>query len=132
MWELVNATRKAIDSGCGSADPAVREAAEAIAISLSLVAPFTAEEMWENLGHKPAVALAGWPIIDPALLEADSVTAILQVNGKILDRLEVSPNILDSDLEKLAMENSAIAKAIAGGDIKKIITRAPKLVNIVL
>ena len=132
VMELVNATRKAIDSGCGSADPAVREAAEAIAISLSLVAPFTAEEMWENLGHKPAVALAGWPIIDPALLEADSVTAILQVNGKILDRLEVSPNILDSDLEKLAMENSAIAKAIAGGDIKKIITRAPKLVNIVL
>ncbi|MCX6450313.1 MAG: leucine--tRNA ligase [Actinobacteria bacterium] len=132
VMELVNATRKAIDSGCGSADPAVREAAEAIAISLSLVAPFTAEEMWENLGHKPAVALAGWPIIDPGLLEADSVTAILQVNGKILDRLEVSPNILDSDLEKLAMENSAIAKAIAGGDIKKIITRAPKLVNIVL
>ena len=132
VMELVNATRKAIDSGCGSADPAVREAAEAIAISLSLVAPFTAEEMWENLGHKPAVALAGWPIIDPALLEVDSVTAILQVNGKILDRLEVSPNILDSDLEKLAMENSAIAKAIAGGDIKKIITRAPKLVNIVL
>jgi leucyl-tRNA synthetase len=132
VMELVNATRKAIDSGCGSADPAVREAAEAIAISLSLVAPFTAEEMWENLGHKPAVALAGWPIIDPALLEADSVTAILQVNGKILDRLEVSPNISDSDLEKLAMENSAIAKAIAGGDIKKIITRAPKLVNIVL
>jgi Leucyl-tRNA synthetase len=81
--ELVNATRKAIDSGCGPADPAVREAAEAIAISLSLVAPFTAEEMWEILGHKPGVALAGWPEVDPKLLEADAVTAILQVNGKI-------------------------------------------------
>ena len=132
VMELVNATRKAIDSGCGGADPAVREAAEAIAISLSLVAPFTAEEMWENLGHKPAVALAGWPVIDPALLEADSVTAILQVNGKILDRLEVSPNISDGDLEKLAMENSSVANAIKGAEIKKIITRAPKLVNIVI
>ena len=132
VMELVNATRKAIDSGCGPSDPAVREAAEAIAISLSLVAPFTAEEMWENLGHKPAVALAGWPTIDPALLEADSVTAILQINGKILERIEVSPNISDSDLEKLAFANPTISQAVKDAEIKKIITRAPKLVNIVL
>jgi len=132
VMELVNATRKAIDSGCGPADPAVREAAEAIAISLSLVAPFTAEEMWEILGHKPGVALAGWPEVDPKLLEADAVTAILQVNGKIKDRIEVSPNISDAELEKLAMANPEIASAIAGATISKVITRAPKLVNIVL
>ncbi|KGA21025.1 hypothetical protein GM51_3950, partial [freshwater metagenome] len=132
VMELVNATRKAIDSGCGPADPAVREAAEAIAISLSLVAPFTAEEMWEILGHKPGVALAGWPEVDPKLLEADAVTAILQVNGKIKDRIEVSPNISDAELEMLAMANPEIAAAIAGATISKVITRAPKLVNIVL
>ncbi len=132
VMELVNATRKAIDSGCGPADPAVREAAEAIAISLSLVAPFTSEEMWEILGHKPGVALAGWPEVDPKLLEDDAVTAILQINGKIKDRIEVSPNISDGDLEKLAMANTEIAAAIAGQTISKIITRAPKLVNIVL
>jgi leucyl-tRNA synthetase len=132
VMELVNATRKAIDSGCGAADPAVREAAEAIAISLSLVAPFTAEEMWEILGHKPAVALAGWPKVDPKLLEEDAVTAILQINGKIKDRIEVAPDISDADLEKLAMANPEIAAAIAGQTINKIITRAPKLVNIVL
>jgi leucyl-tRNA synthetase len=132
VMELVNATRKAIDSGCGPADPAVREAAEAIAISLSLVAPFTAEEMWDILGHKPGVALAGWPEVDPKLLEADAVTAILQVNGKIKDRIEVSPNISDAELEKLAMANPEIAAAIAGATISKVITRAPKLVNIVL
>ena len=132
VMELVNATRKAIDSGCGAADPAVREAAEAIAISLSLVAPFTSEEMWEILGHKPGVALAGWPVVDPKLLEADAVTAILQVNGKIKDRIEVSPNISDAELEKLAMANPEIAAAISGATISKIITRAPKLVNIVL
>jgi leucyl-tRNA synthetase len=132
VMELVNATRKAIDSGCGAGDPAVREAAEAIAIALSLVAPFTAEEMWEHLGHKPAVALAGWPTIDPALLEADSVTAILQINGKIKDRIEVSPNISDAELEALAMANPEISAAIAGGKVNKVIVRAPKLVNIVL
>ncbi len=132
VMELVNATRKAIDSGCGPSDPAVREAAEAIAIALSLVAPFTAEEMWERLGHKPAVALAGWPAIDPALLEEDAVTVILQVNGKIKDRIDVNPNISESDLEKLAMENPEIKAAIAGAIITKVIVRAPKLVNIVL
>jgi len=130
--ELVNATRKAIDSGCGPQDPAVREAAEAIAISLSLVAPFTAEEMWSLLGHKPSVALAGWPTIDPALLTEDSVVVILQVNGKIKDRIEVSPDITDAELEALALANPEIAAAIAGATIQKMIVRAPKLVNIVI
>ncbi len=130
--ELVNATRKAIDSGCGPTDPAVREAAEAIAISLSLVAPFTAEEMWSLLGHQPSVALAGWPTIDPALLTEDAVIAILQINGKIKDRIEVSPDISDADLEKLALANPEIAAALAGATIVKTIVRAPKLVNIVI
>ena len=132
VMELVNATRKAIDSGCGAADPAVREAAEAIAISLSLVAPYTAEEMWERLGHKPAIALAGWPTIDPALLAEDAVTVILQINGKIKDRIEVSPNISETELEKLAFENPEIKAALARAKPSKIIVRAPKLVNIVL
>jgi leucyl-tRNA synthetase len=132
VMELVNVTRKAIDSGCGGQDPAVREAAEAIAIALSLIAPYTAEDMWERLGHKPAIALAGWPTIDPALLQEDSVTAILQINGKIKDRIEVTPTISDGDLEKLALANAAIAAEVAGATIKKVIVRAPKLVNIVL
>jgi len=132
IMELVNLTRKAIDSGCGSADPAVREAAEAVAIALSLIAPYTAEDMWERLGHKPAIALAGWPTIDPALLEEDSVTAVLQINGKIKDRIEVSPQITDQQLGELARANEAIASEIGSGEIKKIIVRAPKLVNIVI
>ena len=132
VMELVNATRKAIDSGCGPADPAVREAVEAIAIMLSLVAPFTAEEMWERLGHQPAVALAGWPVVDPALLVADAVTAVVQINGKIKDRLDVSPTISDAELEASALALPAIVEALNGATISKIITRAPKIVNIVI
>src|SRR3954468_15987386 len=71
--ELVNATRKAIDSGPGGADPAVREATETVAVLLSLVAPYTAEEMWERLGHEPTVARTVWPEVDPALLVQDSI-----------------------------------------------------------
>ncbi len=132
VMELVNATRKAIDSGCGAADPAVREATEAIAIMLSLVAPFTAEEMWERLGHKPAIATAGWPVVDPALLVADEVEAVIQINGKIKDRMKVSPSISDADFEAAALALPSIVAELAGATPKKVIARAPKLVNIVL
>jgi len=132
VMELVNATRKAIDSGCGPTDPAVREAAEAIAICLSLVAPYTAEDMWEKLGHKPAIANAGWPVIDKSLLGVDNVIAILQVNGKIKDRIEVSPNISKEELEKLGRENAEIKSALSGLQVSKVITVAPKLVNFVV
>ena len=129
--ELVNAARKAIDSGCGPADPAVREAAEAVAVMLSLVAPFTAEEMWDRLGHTPGVALAGWPKVDPALLVQDSVTAVIQIAGKVRDRVDVSPDITEDDLKALALSREVVVAALAGQSIKTVIVRAPKLVNIV-
>ena len=131
IMELVNAARKAIDSGPGSNDPAVREAVEAIAIMLSLIAPYTAEEMWERLGHKPAVALAGWPTVDPSLVKVQSVTCVVQVLGKIKARIEVDPEITDVELEKIALADPAMVEALAGANIVKIITRAPKLVNVV-
>ena len=132
VMELVNATRKAIDSGCGAADPAVRESVEAIAIMLSLVAPFTAEEMWERLGHAPCVALAGWPAVDEKLLVADAVTAVIQINGKIKDRIDIAPSISDSELEAAALALPSIVEALSGATVVKVITRAPKLVNIVI
>ena len=132
VMELVNAARKAIDSGAGPADPASRESAEAVAIILSLVAPYTAEEMWDRLGHKPTVALAGWPTVDPALLVQNSVICVVQVNGKIRERLEVSPDISEADLHALAMSADEVKKSIGDAAIKNIIVRAPKLVNIVI
>jgi leucyl-tRNA synthetase len=129
--ELVNATRKAIDSGCGPADPAVRESVEVIAIMLSLVAPYTAEDMWARLGHQPSVARAGWPIVDEALLVQDVVTCVVQIQGKIRARLEVSPDIAADELEMLALAAEPIVNSLEGREIRKVIVRAPKLVNIV-
>ena len=129
--ELVNVTRKAIDSGCGPADPAVREAVEAVAIMLSVVAPYTAEDMWCRLGHQPCVALAGWPAVDPELLIEDSVTCVVQIAGKVRDRLEVAPDISEDALRELALAAPNIAPAIAGKELRTVVVRAPKLVNIV-
>ncbi len=132
VMELVNATRKAIDSGAGPADPAVREAAEVVAMLLSMVAPYTAEEMWERLGHAPTVALASWPAVDPALLVEDVVTCVVQVQGKVRGRLEVSPDISEADLEAAALADEAVQRALGDATVKKVIIRAPKLVNIVV
>jgi leucyl-tRNA synthetase len=130
--ELVNVTRKAIDSGPGPDDPAVREAVETVAVLLSLVAPYTAEEMWSRLGHQPTVAKAGWPAVDPALLVQDTVTAIVQVQGKLRARLEVDPAISAADLEAMAMADAHVQRALTGKEVRKVIVRAPKVVNIVV
>jgi len=131
VMELVNATRKAIDSGCGPADPAVREAVETVAVVLSLVAPYAAEEMWERLGHQPTVAKAGWPTAEPALLVEELVTCVVQVQGKVRAKLEVSPDITSSDLEALARADAGVRRAIGDATIRTVIVRAPKLVNVV-
>ena len=130
--ELVNATRKVIDSGPGGADPAVREAAETIAILLSLYAPYTAEDMWHALGYNNPVLTAGFPQVDESLLVDDTVTAIVQIKGKVKARLEVSKDISEAEIEKQALEDETIAKLVEGSEIRKVIVRAPKLVNIVI
>ncbi len=130
LMELVNATRKAIDSGPGPADAAVREATETVALALSLFSPYTAEEMWETLGYPATVALYGWRKADPTLLVETSVTAIVQVNGKVRDRIEVSPTIEPAELERLARASAAVIRSIGDGTVVNVIVRAPRLVNI--
>lgn len=131
LMELTNAVRKAIDAGPGPSDPAVREAAEALAVMLSLVAPYTAEDMWERLGHEPTVALAGWPSYDADLAAAETLTAVAQVAGKLRDKFEVSPDISEDELRQLALASERVQSALAGREIRKVIVRAPRLVNIV-
>ncbi|WP_376770208.1 leucine--tRNA ligase [Arthrobacter terrae] len=131
LMELVNATRKVIDAGVGGADPAVREAAETVAVVLSLFAPYTAEDLWNRLGREASVANAGWPAVDADLLVRTTVTAVVQVQGKVRDRLEVSPDISEDELRTLAMASGPVAKALDGRGVRTVIVRAPKLVNIV-
>jgi leucyl-tRNA synthetase len=133
--ELVNAIRKAVDTGPGAGDPAVREAVETVAIALSIFAPYTAEDMWQKLGHGDEskdhlVAFAGWRKADPLLLVEESVTAIVQVDGKVRDRLEVSPTIGNDELEALARASEAVQRALGERIIGQVIVRAPRVVNI--
>jgi len=131
LMELASAARRAIDAGPGPGDPAVREAAETLAILLSIFAPYTAEECWSLLGHEPSVARAAWPSADPALLVQELVTCVVQVNGKVRDRLQVPPGISEDDLRELALAAPGVTRALAGAGVRAVIVRPPRLVNIV-
>ncbi|GAA1952074.1 leucine--tRNA ligase [Microbacterium deminutum] len=129
LMELVNATRKTIDSGAGPADPAVREAAEATAMILDLFAPHTAEEMWEILGYRPFVGLVTWRTPDPTLLVEESVTAVVQVDGKVRATLEVPTRIDGAELERIARADDRVLRALAGREIARAVVRPPKVVS---
>jgi len=87
--------------------------------------------MWNVLGHPASVANAGWPAHDASLLVQDTVTAVVQVQGKVRDKLEVSPDVSEDQLRELALASDNVQRALDGRGIRTVIVRAPKLVNIV-
>jgi len=117
LMELTNVLRRAVDSGAGPDHPTVREGAEDLVRMLSCFAPFTAEEGWERLGHEPSVASAGWPQADPTLLVEDTVTCILQVDGKLRDRVDVPADSSDEDLTAIALASERVQTALAGATV---------------
>ncbi len=129
LMELVNAIRKAVDGAAGPADPAVREAVEATAMILDLFAPHTAEEMWELLGYEASVGHATWRNADPALLVEESVTAVVQIDGKVRATLEVPAKIDTEALERLARADERVLRALGDREIVRAIVRAPKVVS---
>ncbi|MEU1662603.1 leucine--tRNA ligase [Streptomyces sparsogenes] len=108
-----------------------RQVAEALVLLVAPLAPHIAEELWRKLGHDTTVVHEPFPVADPAYVVDETVTCVVQVKGKVKARLEVSPSVSGEELEKLALGDPAVVAALGGADIRKVIVRAPKLVNIV-
>ena len=109
-----------------------REAIEALVLMVSPVAPHIAEELWKRLGHENSLAREPFPTVsDAALLKADAVTCVIQVAGKVRDKLEVDPDIDPAELERLALQAPGVKRTLGDSEIRKVIVRAPKLVSIV-
>ncbi|WP_115727525.1 leucine--tRNA ligase [Actinomyces culturomici] len=114
-------------------DSVPREAIEPLILMVSPVAPHIAEELWMRLGHPESLAREPFPVVaDESLLVEETVTAIVQVNGKVRAKLEVPPSISEDDLKAQALAQGPIEKALAGRDPLKVIVRAPSLVNVVV
>ncbi|MFF8842895.1 leucine--tRNA ligase [Streptomyces sp. NPDC015127] len=114
-----------------TAGPLARSVAERLVLLVAPLAPHVAEELWRKLGHTDSVVHADFPVADPAYVVDETVTCVVQIKGKVKARLEVSPSITDADLEALALGDEAVVAALGGAGIRKVIVRAPKLVNIV-
>jgi leucyl-tRNA synthetase len=134
LMELTNALRKSVDGGSAPA-ASLRDGVHALAVMLGCFAPYTAEELWSRLGHDveagDSVHASTWPAANPALLVEDTVTCVVQVAGKVRDRLEVPPSIDEDALRALALASDGVVRALNGAAIRTVIVRAPKLVNVV-
>ncbi len=112
--------------------PAVpQQVAEALILMVSPLAPHIAEELWARLGHTESLAYEPFPVADESKLVEETVTCVVQVAGKVRDRLEVAPSIDDDALTALALESAGAQKFLRGREPMKVIVRAPRLVNIV-
>lgn len=111
--------------------PLSRSVAERLVLLVAPLAPHVAEELWRRLGHTESVVHQDFPVADPAYVVDETVTCVVQVKGKVRARLEISPSISDEELEALALADENVVAALGGAGIRKVIVRAPKLVNIV-
>jgi leucyl-tRNA synthetase len=124
---LTNEMRSALDAGGGA-----REAASALTQMLAPMAPFAAEELWrEVLGNDTSVHLSSWPVFDPDLARRERVTLVVQVDGKVRDRIEVEPELDEDACRDLALASEGARRAVAGREVGRVVVRPPRLVNIV-
>jgi len=113
-------------------DTVPRPVSEAFIRLLAPFAPHICEELWERLGHDTSVAFAPWPEYDPELAAAETVTMVVQVNGKVRDRIDVDPGIGEDEARAVALASERVRAYTDGSEPERVIVRAPNLVNVVV
>jgi leucyl-tRNA synthetase len=115
-----------------ASEPGARFAAETAVALVQPYAPHLAEELWARLGHTTPAHAAPWPVADPAMLTADTFELVLQVNGKVRDRVEAPVGISKDEALALARASEKMQVHLAGMTVRKEIVVPGKLVNIVV
>lgn len=105
---------------------------EKLVLILSPFTPHVCEEMWEYLGHTGSLYNVGWPAYDESALVKDSVEIVIQINGKVKEKMSVASGLGRDELQKTVMESEAAVRAVDGRNIVKVIAVPDKLVNIVV
>jgi leucyl-tRNA synthetase len=132
LMELTNGLNRARDEHPGvAATPAFADAAEALVVLLAPLAPHIAEELWHRLGHTTSVHAEPWPTYDEALTRDALVTVVIQVNGKMRDRLELAPDVAEDEVRALALASERVRAALDGRGVRKFIYVPGKLANVV-
>ena len=113
-------------------DEVSKDTIEKLLIILSPFAPHICEELWSQLGHKESICKEKWPKFDKKLIKDERVTMIIQINGKMRDKMEVDSEISEEEAKKLAISLEKVNNWIAGREIKKVVFVKGKLLNIVI
>ena len=108
-----------------------REVAEPLVLMVAPLAPHIAEELWSRIGHHSSLAYQAFPQADPVQLNVEFVTAVIQVDGKVRDRLEVRATVTADELRALALASATVQGILHGRPVLRVIARPPRLVNVV-
>jgi leucyl-tRNA synthetase len=131
LMELMNEMYKAHQNGAGNS-PVWQEVLEVYTLMLAPICPHTAEELWQKLGKPYSVHQQSWPKVDEAAASQDEITLVIQVNGKLRDRITVAADISQEAARSIALSSEAVQKALEGKKPRQVIVVPGRLVNIVL
>jgi leucyl-tRNA synthetase len=134
VMELVNTLYQIKRPGRGddAALSIIRKTIETIIILLSPIVPHITSELWEMLGTEERLTNVSWPVYDPMLAAEETVTIVIQVNGKLRGRIQVDTDTSDETIKKHALEEEKVQKFIAGKEVVTVVYVPKKLVNIVV
>jgi leucyl-tRNA synthetase len=130
--EFTNELQRYSRHEAGMHEPTYSAAADALLLLLAPMTPHVTAEAWERR-HGSGARLHGepWPSFDPDLARAERVTMVVQVNGKLKDRIDVAPDISEADATALALASVRVIDELQGAEPSRIVARPPRLVNIV-
>ena len=130
IMELVNGLYQYKEQAYNQA--VMAEAVDTLVLLLAPFVPHVTEELWQELGHTGSVHKQQWPVVDEKAMVAEDVTVIVQINGKVRDKIVMPVNVDQAEAEKIALAQPKIAEMIAGKAVKKVIVVPNKLINIVV
>jgi leucyl-tRNA synthetase len=130
LMELTNALVRARETGLAGSD-AYTEAIETLLLLMAPITPHIAEELWERRGKPYSIHRQSWPVADPALAASDVIELPVQVDGKLRDRLVVTPDTPAEEIERLALASEHVQRYLAGRPPAKVIQIPGRLVNVV-
>jgi len=131
--ELVNLLGPYVRIAGGPHEEVLAEARDTLLLLLAPMTPHVTAELWERThGEGSSVHAARWPTFDPELVREETVTMVVQVNGKVRDRLDVAPSIAEHEAQRLALASPKVVESLAGRAPTRVVVRPPKLVNVVV
>jgi leucyl-tRNA synthetase len=130
LMSLTSALQRAVETGVSSGQ--LRQTAEGLVLMLAPMTPFITEELWRGpLAHPESVHRATWPAFDSELATDPTVTMVVQVDGRVRDRMEMLQGAAEEECRRVALASEKVLQAIGGREITRVVVRPPRLVNIV-